>query len=67
MPKTRKQFILDSAKISRARKILSAKTDTEAVDRALSIVIANSKIADVHRKLAGHCRLKNMDQSKFNA
>lgn len=42
--KTRKQFILPTAKIKRARKILSAKTDTEAVERALDLVIADEQI-----------------------
>ena len=35
--KARKQFILPIAKIRKAKKILSAKTDTEAVERALDL------------------------------
>jgi hypothetical protein len=34
---------LDQEKIDTVKKILSAQTDTEAVDRALSIVIRESK------------------------
>lgn len=65
MAKTRKQFILDSGKISRVRKILGASTDTQAMDEALNIVIASAEISDIHKKIAGRCRIKDMDQSKF--
>lgn len=34
-----KHFILDTAKIKRAQKLLSARTETEAIDRALDIAI----------------------------
>lgn len=67
MPKTRKQFILDPGKIRRVRKILGATTDTEAVDEALDMVIVSSEITNAHKKMAGHCNLQDMDQSKFNA
>ena len=67
MTKVRKQFILNREKIRRAKKILGASTDTETVNEALDMVIANAEIADIHKKLSGHCKLKNMDQSKFNA
>ena len=42
--KVRKQFILDPAKIKTVRKIVEAKTDTEAIDKALDHIIANSRI-----------------------
>ena len=42
--KTRKQFILDQDKIRRVRKIVNAKTDTEAITLALDIIIENTKI-----------------------
>jgi hypothetical protein len=35
-----KHFRLDSAKIRRAQKVLKARTETEAIDRALDTVIA---------------------------
>ena len=38
-----KHIRLDQEKIDTVKKILSAQTDTEAVDRALSIVIRESK------------------------
>lgn len=65
MAKMRKQFILDSAKIVRVKRILGASTDTEAVDEALNIVVADADISSVHTKLAGRCNIKDMDQSKF--
>lgn len=67
MAKVRKQFILDPVKIKRAKKILGVSTDTEAVNGALEIVISNMEIAEIHRRAAGKCNLKDMDQSKFNA
>jgi hypothetical protein len=37
---THKHFRLDAMKIKRAQKVLRAGTETEAVDRALDLVIA---------------------------
>ncbi len=65
MSKVRKQFILEDFKIKRAKKILNASTDTEAVDEALNQVIANHEILEVHKKLAGKLKIKNMDQSRL--
>ena len=65
MAKVRKQFILDSAKICRVRKVLGAATDTEAINEALNIVLGNAEIANVHDRIAGRCNIKDMDQSKF--
>jgi hypothetical protein len=65
MAKARKQFILDIGKIKRVKRILGAVTDTEAVDEALDIVISNAEIADVHKRAAGKCNIKDMDQSSF--
>jgi len=42
--KVRKQFILDPEKIRLVRKITNAVTDTEAIDKALDMVIANEKV-----------------------
>lgn len=65
MAKSRKQFILDPAKIRKAKKLLGVSTETEAVDTALDILLGNAEIADLHRKLSGKLNLKDMDQSKF--
>ncbi len=38
--RTHKHFQLDTAKIKRAQKALRAKTETETIDRALDLAIA---------------------------
>jgi len=38
--RSHKHFQLDSAKIKRAQKALRAKTETEAIERALDLAIA---------------------------
>ncbi|HTA24774.1 MAG TPA: hypothetical protein VK763_14675 [Terriglobales bacterium] len=38
--RSRKHFQLDPVKIKRAQKALRAKTETETIDRALDLVIA---------------------------
>jgi len=46
-PRSRKQFILPVAKIRKAKEILSAKTDTEAVERASAGALAHLPVARV--------------------
>ena len=58
--KMRKQFILDPEKIRTVRKIMKAKTDTEAIDRAMDIVIADSKIRDVLMAIKGKGHIKDI-------
>ena len=38
--RTHKHFQLDAVKIKRAQKILQARTETEAIERALDLAIA---------------------------
>jgi hypothetical protein len=38
--RTHKHFRLDAVKIKRAQKVLRAKTETEAIERALDLVIS---------------------------
>jgi hypothetical protein len=59
-PKSRKQFILPTAKIKKARRILSAKTDTEAVERALDLVIADEQIRRVLLSVKGTCDIEDL-------
>lgn len=59
-PKTRKQFILPAAKIKKAKEILSAKTDTEAVERALDLVIADEAIRKVLLSVKGTCDIEDV-------
>jgi hypothetical protein len=58
--KARKQFILPVAKIKKAKQILSAKTDTEAVERALDLVIADEEIRKVLLSIKGRCNLEDV-------
>jgi hypothetical protein len=41
--RSRKHFRLDAAKIKRAQKVLRASTETEAIERALDLVISELK------------------------
>ena len=51
---THKHFQLDAAKIKRAQKALGAKTETETIERALDLVIAehrrNRLVWEAHRR-----------------
>jgi hypothetical protein len=58
--KVRKQFILDSEKIKSVREITKAKTDTEAINNALNIVIANSKIKRMLLSIKGKGNIKDV-------
>lgn len=58
--KVRKQFILDPAKIEAVKKITDAKTDTEAIDKALDIIIANSKIEKMLASVKGKGDIKDV-------
>jgi hypothetical protein len=41
--RSHKHFQLDSVKIKRAQKVLQAKTETETIERALDLAIAEHK------------------------
>ena len=58
--KVRKQFILESEKIKSVREILKAKTDTEAVNRAMDIVIANARIKEALMSIKGKGSIKDI-------
>ncbi len=49
----RKTFYLDERKIRRARAILGAKTESEAIDAALSLVVFRKEILKSLEKVAG--------------
>lgn len=57
--KVRKQFILDPAKIEMVKKITHAATETEAVNRALDMVIANEKIEKVLMAVRGKGKIRD--------
>ena len=58
--KMRKQFILDPEKIRAVRKIMKAKTDTEAIEKAMDTVIADSKIRNVLMTIKGKGSIKDI-------
>jgi hypothetical protein len=58
--KVRPQFILDPVKIKMVKKITRAGTETEAVNRALDMVIANDKIANTLASLKGKGKLRDV-------
>ena len=49
----RKNYYLDERKIRRARAILAARTETEAVDAALDLVLFRRQILKSLEKVAG--------------
>jgi len=49
----RKNYYLDEKKIQRARAILHAKTETEAIDTALDLVVFRRDILKSLEKVAG--------------
>lgn len=58
--KVRKQFILDSEKLKVVRKIFEAKTDTEAVSRALDMAIDSARIRKVVESVKGKGQIKDI-------
>lgn len=55
-----KHVRIDQAKLERAKKILGATTDTEALDRALSLVVSEAKIDATLRRIRGKGGLKKV-------
>jgi hypothetical protein len=49
----RKNYYLDENKIRRAKLVLGAKTETEAIDAALDLVIFRKEILKSLEKVAG--------------
>lgn len=58
--KMRKQFILDPEKIRTVRKITKSKTDTEAIDKAMDMVIADSEIRNVLMAIRGKGKIRDI-------
>lgn len=58
--KVRKQFILESAKINQVKELVGARTETEAIDRAMDIVIVNSQIRKVLQAVKGKGNIRDV-------
>ena len=55
-----KHVQLDQAKLDRARNILGARTETEALDRALDIVVTEAEVNAALRKARGRGRIRKV-------
>jgi hypothetical protein len=55
-----KHVQLDQRKLERARRALGARTETETLDRALDLVVAEAEIDRVLRALGGKGKLRRV-------
>lgn len=53
-----KHIRIDQTKLDRAKKVLAAATETEALDRALTLVVSEADIDATLRQTAGKGQLK---------
>lgn len=57
-----KHLKLDQRKIDQAKKCLGAKTETEAIERALDLLISEETINRALKKMGGQGHLKKVYQ-----
>ncbi len=55
-----KHLELDQDKLNRAKSVLGAKTETETVDRALDLVVAEAEVDKALRSAKGRARLRKV-------
>ena len=55
-----KHIRIDQDKLDKARKALAAATETETLDRALTLVMSEADIDGALRQVAGKGRLKKL-------
>ena len=55
-----KHIRIDQTKLDKARKLLAAVTETEALDRALSLVVSEADIDSALRKVARKGRVEKI-------
>jgi hypothetical protein len=53
-----KHVRIDQTKLEKAKKVLDARTDTEAIDGALSLVVSEAEIDTALRRIGGKGKLK---------
>lgn len=58
--KTRKHFILDLEKLRVVKKIFNARTDTEAVNKALDLAIDSTRIRKTLESIKGKGNIKDI-------
>jgi len=59
-PLRHKHVRIDQAKLEKAKVVLDARTDTEALDRALNLVVSEGEIDAALRGVAGKGKLKKV-------
>jgi hypothetical protein len=55
-----KHLRIDQVKLDKARRLLEARTETETLDRALALVVAEGEIDAALRRLRGRASLKGV-------
>ena len=55
-----KHVRIDQAKLEKAKRVLDAATDTEALDRALTLVVSEGEIDETLRRIGGKGNLKKV-------
>jgi len=55
-----KHVRIDQAKLERAKQVLDARTETEALDRALNLVVTEAEIDAALRAVRGKGKLKKV-------
>lgn len=53
-----KHIRIDQAKLEKAKKVLSAATETEALDRALTLVVSEADIDAALRRVGGKGKIE---------
>ncbi len=53
-----KHLRIDQAKLEKAKKVLSAATETEALDRALTLVVSEADIDAALRRVGGKGKIQ---------
>lgn len=58
--KVRKQFILELEKLMAVKRVFGAKTDTEAVNKAMDMAINNAHLRKVLESIKGKGRIQDV-------
>jgi len=58
--KVRKQFILESEKLAAVKRLFEAKTDTEAINKAMDMVIENARLKKALEAVKGKGKIKDV-------
>ena len=56
----KKTILLNQDYINRAIKIFNVKTEKDAVNRALEVIVEESEIIDIHKEIGGSGRIERI-------